>query len=99
MWWGGSDVLRGRVLLERRLGAAQPAHGDDDSIRWLSWGEGTFLHARSVGRPLLLYLDATWCAPCRLLEREVLSDPEVVRQVQEGFVPIGQVALLVGKTT
>lgn len=43
--------------------------------------------ARSAGKPVLVDIYADWCAACRLLERDVLTNDEVARQL-DGFVTI-----------
>ena len=33
--------------------------------------------AASAERPALIYVHAVWCSPCRRLERETFSDPDI----------------------
>jgi thiol:disulfide interchange protein DsbD len=42
--------------------------------------EETLIDARAAGRPVMLIFGADWCAACRLLDRETLDDPRVVRE-------------------
>lgn len=37
--------------------------------------------ARSAPRPKLVEITASWCAACRVLEREALPDPKVVAEL------------------
>lgn len=39
--------------------------------------------ARESERPLLVYFQASWCAVCRRLEQETLSEPDVIRAFAE----------------
>ncbi len=38
--------------------------------------------AASSGKPLLLYVTADWCVTCRTIERNVLQNPQVIRELQ-----------------
>lgn len=58
------------------------------AIDWLGWSDATFQHARTTGRPVLLYLDAAWSGRCRAFEAALWDDPEIRRVVSEAFVPI-----------
>ncbi len=59
-----------------------------EKIVWMDWGEQAFARAQGEDKPLLLDLDATWCHWCHVMEQTTYSDPEVVRLVSEGFVPV-----------
>lgn len=37
----------------------------------------------SSGLPVLVYVSADWCAPCKRLRAEALSDPEIARWIRE----------------
>lgn len=47
-------------------------------------------HKQAVAskKPLLVVIGAPWCPSCRKLDREVLTRPEIVEQIQRGFVPV-----------
>jgi hypothetical protein len=57
-------------------------------MQWSEWSEEAFDAARQRGRPLLLFLRASWCRWCRELEREVLTDPRVERLLADHFVAV-----------
>jgi uncharacterized protein YyaL (SSP411 family) len=57
-------------------------------MEWREWSEEAFAAARRDGRPVLLFLKASWCRWCRELEREVLADPRVERLLADHFVSV-----------
>ena len=57
-------------------------------MSWNDWGEEAFERAREAGRPVLLFLRASWCRWCRDLETRVLSEPAVRRALAERVVPV-----------
>lgn len=57
-------------------------------IHWRPWGEEAFALSRKLGRPVLLDIGATWCHWCHVMEETTYSDDEVIRLVEEFYVPI-----------
>ena len=56
---------------------------------WHEWGDEAFRSARASGRPVLLFVRASWCRWCRELEAHSLADPRVERVLSQRFVCIG----------
>lgn len=61
---------------------------DMSSIQWLEWNDETFEKAKAEDRPVLLTVYATWCRWCKAMEDETFGDDDVVRHVEESFIPI-----------
>lgn len=68
-----------------RRQATAPAHGYGDQIAWRGLDEG-LAEARSLGRPLMLVIHASWCPRCRELKPR-FSDPALV-DASERFVMV-----------
>ncbi|MCI0586566.1 MAG: DUF255 domain-containing protein [Planctomycetes bacterium] len=58
------------------------------SIRWIEWGEEAFRRAREEDRPILLTIVASWCRWCKEIDATTFSDAEVVRTIEESYVPV-----------
>ncbi len=65
--------------------ASAPAHGYGDKIAWRGLDEG-LAEAKTLGRPLMLLVHASWCGRCRELKPR-FSDPALV-QASERFVMV-----------
>jgi uncharacterized protein YyaL (SSP411 family) len=61
---------------------------DPTTVRWRDWGPAAFAEARERDCPVLLSLTATWCLPCREMDRTTYADPRVAAAVHDGFVPV-----------
>ena len=59
-----------------------------ETIRWREWAPDAFSRARSEGKLVFLDISATWCHWCHVLDRTSLSDPRVVRLLNESYVPV-----------
>lgn len=57
-------------------------------IAWREWGEDAFEQARRDDKPLLLGISAVWCHWCHVMDETSYSDDEVIRLVNERFVPV-----------
>ena len=57
-------------------------------MNWYGWEDGAFEEARATRRPILLFIEASWCRWCKELDREVLSSPEISAFMAERFVSI-----------
>jgi uncharacterized protein len=57
-------------------------------IGWRQWGEKAFQEAQVADKPVLLSISAVWCHWCHVMDETSYSDPEVIRMVNERFVPV-----------
>jgi len=57
-------------------------------IGWRPWGEKAFQEAQIADKPVLLAISAVWCHWCHVMDETSYSDAEVIRLVNERYVPI-----------
>jgi thiol:disulfide interchange protein len=85
-------LLALRVVLVVQDAGRPPAPGatdlsGPDQVTWQPF-PAAFAVARATQRPILYDFTAEWCPPCRLLQRQVFSDPGAARQLASHFVPV-----------
>jgi protein-disulfide reductase (glutathione) len=80
-----ADPAASPAQIAPRRQATAPAHGYGDQIAWRGLDEG-LAEARSLGRPLMLVIHASWCPRCRELKPR-FSDPALV-DASERFVMV-----------
>ncbi len=56
-------------------------------IAWIPYAEAALEKATETGKPIVIDFSAEWCLPCRELERETFSAPEIVSAAR-GVVPL-----------
>ena len=57
-------------------------------INWREWGRGAFAEAEREEKLLLLSISAVWCHWCHVMDETTYSDPEVIRLINENFIPV-----------
>jgi hypothetical protein len=58
------------------------------AVRWNGWEPEALARAAAEGKLIFLDISATWCHWCHVLDRTSLSDPRVVRMLNEDFIPV-----------
>ncbi len=57
-------------------------------VEWREWGEEAFSEAAGLGRPVFLFLVASWCRYSKRAEAGMLADPEMAALLNQRFVPV-----------
>jgi len=70
----------------RPAAGGNPLSGPDQMI-WQPL-DAAVVRAREARSPILYDFTAEWCPPCRMLQREVFSDPATALKLMDHFVPV-----------
>ena len=62
--------------------------GPGSAISWVSDFRSAKREAKAQNKLLLVSIHATWCMPCRLMERTTLRDPSVTKRVGASCVAV-----------
>lgn len=60
----------------------------ETGVRWNEWEPETLARAAAEGKLIFLDIGATWCHWCHVLDRTSLSDPRVVKMLNEDYVSV-----------
>jgi thioredoxin-like negative regulator of GroEL len=66
--------------------AAVPASGQE--VRWRTDYDAARREARETGRPIFIDFGTARCLWCQRLDADTLRDPEIVRSLNEQFIPV-----------
>jgi len=56
-------------------------------VKWQSFADG-MARGRAENKKIFLHFYATWCAPCKVMEKKTFKDPGVIASLNSDFVPI-----------
>jgi thioredoxin-related protein len=58
-----------------------------DKIKWRSYDEGLAL-AKQEGKKVFIHFYADWCAYCKKMEKETLTNLSVIDSLNNDFIPV-----------
>ncbi len=73
------------VFFPCHRGAAQSSRSN---AGWTKDFDTAEAESQRLGRPLLIHFHASWCIPCRRMDRDVLNSPELAAQFGKSFVGV-----------
>ena len=91
----GAGAVVGKQPVERAAGWRLATESSpylrlhaDNPVEWFPWGEAAFEKARRENKPLFISIGYFTCHWCHVMARESFSNPEIARQLNDGFVSI-----------
>lgn len=79
--WSYTNALAGETSPYLLLHAHNP-------VDWYPWGPEALARARAENKPIFLSVGYSTCYWCHVMEREVFSDPEIARLMNQWFINI-----------
>ncbi|MCA9235643.1 MAG: thioredoxin family protein [Planctomycetales bacterium] len=74
------------VLIAALAAAAVPAFAD--AVAWRTNVDSARIEAADTGKLMLLHFYTSSCGPCKVLDRDVFSQPQVDAALQKNFIPV-----------
>lgn len=63
------------------------SHANNQGIKWMKYDEG-MKAAKDKNLPVYIEFFATWCPPCKMLEKVTFQDQRVIKLLNDNFIAI-----------
>ena len=83
--FGLALVVLAAVSFSTTVSAEEPSNSQ---IQWHNNLKTAHQVSTQTNKPMLVMFDASWCGYCRKMKQQTLSDPKMIRYVNETFVPV-----------
>lgn len=67
--------------------ASRPAGEAESEIQWVTLDELQELNQKEP-RKVFIDIYATWCGPCKLMDKKTFADPDIVQYVNENYYAV-----------
>lgn len=85
------ELVTKNIRMNERLRNSQSGYlrkAVNHPINWYTWSNEIFEIAKREDKPILIDVGAAWCHWCNVMDEDTYSNPEIVKIVNENFIPV-----------
>src|SRR5690606_35397153 len=79
-----------KILLTLLLISASAVLTAQEQINWMTMNEALELQKKKKNKAKKIFMDAytTWCGPCKSLDKNTFTNPDVIQFINQNFYPV-----------